>query len=58
MNRYVIIMYSELYNGIINEKFVAKKYRFNGNYHDARIEANRLLYSNCNYTGYTIEMDF
>lgn len=50
MNKHVIIMYSDY------GKTVAKKILFSGSFREARIEANRILYSDGKYVSYDIKI--
>ncbi len=52
MKKYLIIMFSDY------GETIAKKIHFCGSYREARMKANRVLYSNDKYASYNIEMDF
>lgn len=50
MNKHIIIMYSDY------GKTVAKRILFDGSYREARMEANRILYSDNKYVSYDVEI--
>ncbi len=50
MNKHIIIMYSDY------GKTIAKRILFSGSYREARIEANRILYSDDKFVSFDVEI--